>query len=60
MDNNKNLSDDLELKVVDYNRIVTKKDIMNNIYDKRIEFILEKGIDNIASKSKDYDTRDSD
>ena len=54
------LGDNLELKLADYTKLLTKEDIMNNILDRRKDFIIENSIDNISSKSKDYDTRDYD
>ena len=60
IENDSTLSNKLELKVIDYNQLPSKKDIMNNIYNKRIEFIIENSYDCISTKSKDYDTRDYD
>ena len=60
LENNKDLSAKIELKMKDFDKLLSKKDIIQNIYNRRKEFILEKGMDNIASKTRDYDTRDYD
>ena len=60
LDENPNLANKLEIKMADYNKIISKKDILNNIKRNRTNFILENAYNNLSSKCVDYDTRDYD
>ena len=58
--NNSSINSQLDFKLLDNEKIVSKKDILANVHKERIIFINEQIESNLVSKSLEYDTRDYD